>query len=48
MTEENIKTITGTVPDSWQTDILTKIENYILEIVRHKDDFINEIRRILI
>ena len=48
ITEENIKTITGTVPDSWQTDILTKIENHILEIVRHKDDFIDEIRRILI
>ena len=48
MTEEKIKTITGTVPDSWQTEILTKIENHILEIVRHQDDFIDEIRRVLI
>ncbi len=43
-----IKTITENIPKKWQRNNISKITDHLIEIVNHVNDFIDQIRRVLL
>lgn len=48
LTDSAIETILSNVPDEWRSSNMVKIKTHINEIVHHGDDFVDEIRRVLL